>query len=534
MANKKTHFIPIATLFAVALLSSGCSNTKKPEVNHNLGQENPAPQNTESPTVTSNTATLPEVSPWHTGTIPADATDIPQSALTNASLANYRSNVTLAVIDSGVDLQHTRLSSFAWLNPGETLNSRDDDGNSYVDDMNGWNFTEDNNETVDYSRVSAFSAEVRNFFLVSGKRSLGTATSSEIEWFESKKNDEAFMAQVDAYGNFAHGTHVSGIATSGISHSKVMSLKIIETNKNTRNIQFAQALGLTDTLLSFILNEAILKFILNLFGGSFSGGLTDTMTYVASKNAGVANCSFGITSSSLSEQVNEFLTYQKISPSSVGDLFNLVNGLTSDLGSSLTKDIQSANNTLFVIAAGNESSDNDSVPVWPANVKTENAIAVAATVGRTKLASFSNYGVQMVEVAAPGVAISSAAPGNESVVMSGTSMASPYVANVSLRIRGINPNLTPAQTKQILMETVDVKDFLRGKVSTSGIVNPARATKAAELSATMDLATAIAQSKTLVSDEIETSLLPASVVDAGSSSTQPYVSKLGGFSFKPR
>ena len=51
------------------------------------------------------------------------------------------------------------------------------------------------------------------------------------------------------------------------------------------------------------------------------------------------------------------------------------------------------------------------------------------------------------------------------------------------------------------METVDVKDFLKGKVTTSGIVNKDRAVKAAELSNTMSLEAAITIAKRSVADE---------------------------------
>ena len=51
-------------------------------------------------------------------------------------------------------------------------------------------------------------------------------------------------------------------------------------------------------------------------------------------------------------------------------------------------------------------------------------------------------------------------------------------------VKDQNPGLNPAGIKKILMGTVDTKDFLKGKVTTSGIVNKARAIKAAELSNT--------------------------------------------------
>ncbi|MEM9546428.1 MAG: S8 family peptidase [Bacteroidota bacterium] len=49
--------------------------------------------------------------------------------------------VIVAIIDSGVDIYHEDLKDNIWINPGEIPNNNiDDDGNGYVDDVNGWNF----------------------------------------------------------------------------------------------------------------------------------------------------------------------------------------------------------------------------------------------------------------------------------------------------------------------------------------------------------------------------------------------------------
>src|SRR5690606_10906985 len=114
-----------------------------------------------------------------------------------------------------------------------------------------------------------------------------------------------------------------------------------------------------------------------------------------------------------------------------------------------------APNTLFVLAAGNDGMDNDRFPTAPANVKLDNAITVAATMNNEDLASFSNYGARMVDVAAPGVGILSSVPGNDRLHLSGTSQAAPYVSNVAGRIVDANLALRPAQIRTILMETVD-------------------------------------------------------------------------------
>ncbi|MEN6545939.1 MAG: S8 family serine peptidase [Armatimonadia bacterium] len=55
------------------------------------------------------------------------------------------SSVVIAVIDSGVYMDHPDFSGKIWRNPGEIAgNGRDDDGNGYIDDLNGWDFYSNN------------------------------------------------------------------------------------------------------------------------------------------------------------------------------------------------------------------------------------------------------------------------------------------------------------------------------------------------------------------------------------------------------
>lgn len=56
------------------------------------------------------------------------------------------SNIVIAVIDSGLDLDHPDIAANLWVNPGEIANNGiDDDGNGYIDDVNGWDFASDDN-----------------------------------------------------------------------------------------------------------------------------------------------------------------------------------------------------------------------------------------------------------------------------------------------------------------------------------------------------------------------------------------------------
>jgi subtilisin family serine protease len=59
-------------------------------------------------------------------------------------------DVVVAVIDTGCDLDHPDLASNIWTNPGETPgNGIDDDGNHYVDDIHGWDFSDQDNDPQD-------------------------------------------------------------------------------------------------------------------------------------------------------------------------------------------------------------------------------------------------------------------------------------------------------------------------------------------------------------------------------------------------
>jgi subtilisin family serine protease len=156
--------------------------------------------------------------------------------------------------------------------------------------------------------------------------------------------------------------------------------------------------------------------------------------------------------------------------------------------------------TLFVFAAGNSGYDNDRRIFTPANVSIDNSITVAATVDRKALPKFSCYGLSTVHVAAPGVGIMSPVPGNYMMPMTGTSQAAPYVSRIAAMILDINPNLESKDVKEIIIRTVDPKDFLIGKVSSGGIVNDNRAFDAARLSLTLPLKAAIMESKLVTPD----------------------------------
>ena len=59
-------------------------------------------------------------------------------------------NVVVGIVDEGIDISHPDLASNIWVNPGEVAGDGiDNDGNGYVDDVNGWDFVHGDNTVYD-------------------------------------------------------------------------------------------------------------------------------------------------------------------------------------------------------------------------------------------------------------------------------------------------------------------------------------------------------------------------------------------------
>src|SRR6185503_638936 len=130
---------------------------------------------------------------------------------------------------------------------------------------------------------------------------------------------------------------------------------------------------------------------------------------------------------------------------------------------------------LLVAAAGNDSSDNDRTPHYPASYQLNNVISVAAVNRNDELTSFSNYGANSVHVAAPGEAITSTWLNHDFSEKKGTSMATPFVAGVAALVLATNPAISVDEWRARLLNSVDVLPALKGKVSTGGRINAAKA-----------------------------------------------------------
>ncbi|MGH6692241.1 MAG: S8 family serine peptidase, partial [Gammaproteobacteria bacterium] len=138
----------------------------------------------------------------------------------------------------------------------------------------------------------------------------------------------------------------------------------------------------------------------------------------------------------------------------------------------LLDQIDAANDSdmLFVAAAGNNGSDNDISPFFPASYSAPNLVTVAASTFDDTLAYFSNYGHASVHLAAPGDWILSTTIGNTYAYLSGTSMAAPHVSGAAALVLSLCA-IDTATLRETLLGTVDHVPDLEDVTVTGGRLN---------------------------------------------------------------
>jgi subtilisin family serine protease len=139
----------------------------------------------------------------------------------------------------------------------------------------------------------------------------------------------------------------------------------------------------------------------------------------------------------------------------------------ADASQSLHDAISSAmqDGMLFAAAAGNDFSNNDEFPTYPASFYLPNLIAVAATDRNDNVVTFSNTGRRTVHISAPGRDILSTTPNNTYGYDSGTSMATPHVAGVAALLKAQNPALDWRAIKNLILAGGDTLSAAQETIS---------------------------------------------------------------------
>jgi subtilisin family serine protease len=140
--------------------------------------------------------------------------------------------------------------------------------------------------------------------------------------------------------------------------------------------------------------------------------------------------------------------------------------------------LAAAEDTLFVVAAGNDSADVDVTGAYPCAYELSNVICVTSSDQSGRLAPRANRGARSVDLAAPGVDIVSTIRGGQYGYLSGTSTATPHVSGAAALMAAREPAARPEDLARALLETTEPLPAFAGKTVTGGLLDVAAAVDA--------------------------------------------------------
>lgn len=417
-------------------------------------------------------------------------------------IKNKKGNkVIVAVIDSGIDIDHEDLDDVIWTNKGEIPNNgKDDDKNGYIDDVHGWNFLGDGyNEQLEYVRILA-SGNTSNPDYAAAK----TLYESEYQtWLGRKTQYDQIYQQIKT----ADDALTKHFGKKDYTKEEVKAIKTeneaLAQAQQIANYMFSNGLDSMADAMKEINNglESIndrLNYNLNKdFKGRKTGDNPDDMsnkfygngnvkpvkkseshgTHVAGIIAAERNNGKGANGVANNVEIMSIRAvpngdeYDKdvalAIRYAVDNGASIINGSFGKSFSPHSDWVRDAiayaseNDVIFVHAAGNDSKNVDNEPNFPDdNINGQEVSntyirvgALAPKYGSSMIAGFSNYGKANVDVFAPGAQVYSTTPENEYDTKGGTSMAAPAVAGVAALIRSYYPKLSAAQVKQIIMDS---------------------------------------------------------------------------------
>jgi subtilisin family serine protease len=323
-------------------------------------------------------------------------------------------NVVIAVLDSGVDVAQQDLAGNIWQNPLEAGGTPlvDDDGNGYVDDVNGRDTAEDDNTLLE--------------------------PNAAIAGFDHGTHVAGTIAAVTN-----NATGVSGVcggdgtANSGCKIMVVKFMDAIDTDGDLIPDSMAGELSAELEGIAYARSEGA-DFINGSFGAPFWSNAEREAFRLAGVNSGILSILAGGNDSLDNDTAMAF-------------------DLDGDGAFDIASPAYPASYNLAHILTVAASNHND-----------EYAYFTACATGNPKwVCAFTNFGRFSVDVAAPGVDILSTTPSNTYSTFAGTSMAAPHVAGVAglvqaydLSLNAGTDTLSAVDVKNKIMNSVDTTDGL--------------------------------------------------------------------------
>lgn len=354
--------------------------------------------------------------------------------------------VVVCIWDSGVDV--AIFSNNVWVNPAETMNGRDDDGNGFIDDVHGIAFDLENRPAPELLFPLDGLRSDRKLITGHTKGLLDLQSNIESPEADALRRhitglaaDDVtpFIEDLGLFGNFSHGTHVAGIAAEGNPFVRILPIRI---SYDYRVIpQLAPSVELAR-------REA------EMYAAS--------VAYMKKAGVRVVNMSWGGSRANI-EQALEAKGVGR-DAAERAELSREIFRIGRD---GLESAIRSAPEILFIAAAGNSDNDNEFSEMIPSGLDLPNLITVGAVDQSGKPTGFTTFG-RNVRLYANGFEVESYIPGGERLKFSGTSMAAPNVANLAAKLFALNPRLTPGTVIEMMARYADPMEGYEGRT----VINP--------------------------------------------------------------
>jgi hypothetical protein len=280
------------------------------------------------------------------------------------------------------------------------------------------------------------------------RSNIDSKEASEVKRYLSSLTPEQYKPAIEELGmagDYSHGTHVAGISLAGNPAARLVVGRIEFGYTLKPDPCPSRELAERDAAASQAYVDFFKREHVRVVNMSWGGSVGDF-------ESDLEKCGIGKSADERKALAREYFEMQK---------------------AGLTKAFSSAPEILFVTAAGNSNNDASFVEFVPSGITLPNLITVGAVDSAGEEAPFTSYG-PTVKVHANGYQVESFLPGGSRVPLSGTSMASPQVANLAGKLLAVNPKLTPAELIRIIVDTAD-----RSADGRRNLVNPKKAIAAA-------------------------------------------------------